>query len=147
MVDIVKMIAGVIVGLALCFTSTVAATATVPSAVATGVPMSITPYVALSAFGTMQSQSAVCAPAVDSAGAAAAAEGQASAQGCVLLVFDPAAAPIVADAPIAAPVGDPPVAASGFGIGAIVAGLIAIASLAAALRSSDGNGKLPIGPD
>jgi hypothetical protein len=109
--------------------------------------MSISPFVALSAYGTVQSQTAVCAAAAGTAGAAAAAEGQTPGQGCVLPVVDPAVAPVVAEAPVA--VGYAPVAATGFGlgIGAILAGLIAVAGLAAVILSSKDHGRLPISPD
>lgn len=144
MVKLVKPVAGALAGFALCFSSTVASAASVPVAYA---PMSISPFVALSAYGTVQSQSAVCAAAAGTAGAAAAAEGQAPGQGCVLPVLDPAVAPVVAEAPVA--VGYAPVATSGFGlgIGAILAGLIAIAGLAAVILSSKDNGRLPVTPD
>jgi hypothetical protein len=107
--------------------------------------MSISPFVALSAYGTVQSKNAVCAAAVGTAAAAAA--GQAAGPGCVLPVVDAAPAPVVAEAPVA--VGYAPVATSGFGlgIGAILAGLIAVAGLAAVLLSSKDNGRLPISPD
>jgi hypothetical protein len=108
--------------------------------------MSISPFVALSAYGTVQSQTAVCAAAAGTAGAAA-AQGQTTGQGCVLPVLDPAVAPVVAEAPVA--VGYAPVAATGFGlgIGAILAGLIAVAGLAAVILSSKDHGRLPISPD
>ena len=115
--------------------------------------MSISPFVALSAYGTMQSRSAVCATATGAAGVSAAAtsaaattttEGQA-APGCVLPLLDPAA-PVVAEA---APVGLAPVAAAGFGlgIGALLAGLVAVAAIAAVLLSGNSDGQLPISPD
>ena len=141
MVKLVKPVAGAIVGFALCFSSTVAAAARVPAA---SVQSSISPFVALSAYGTVQSQSAVCAAAAGTAAAAAA--GQAPGQGCVLPVVDPVAA---APAPVAVAPVYAPVASSGFGlgIGAILAGLIAVAGLAAVVLSSKDNGKLPVTPD
>ncbi len=134
-----KNIAGAALGVALCFSSTVASAAAVPVA-----PMSISPFVALSAYGTMQSRSAVCATAVGAAGAAAAVEGQPAA-GCVLPVLDPAA-PVVFNAP--PPVAMAPVVAPGFGfgIGAILAGLVALAGIAAVVLSDDDDGRLPISP-
>ena len=127
-------------GVALCFSSTVASAANAPVAAAYA-PISISPFVALSAFGTMQSRSAVCATAVGAAGVSAAAEGQAT-PGCVLPVLDPVA-PVVVET---APVEIAPVAASGFGlgIGALLAGLVLVAGLAAVLISDD-EGSLPIG--
>jgi len=134
-----KNFAGAALGVALCFSSTVASAAAVPVA-----PMSISPFVALSAYGTMQSRSAVCATAVGAAGAAAAVEGQPAA-GCVLPVLDPAAPVLVETAP---PAVYTPVATSGFGfgIGAILAGLVALAGIAAVLLSDDDDGRLPISP-
>jgi hypothetical protein len=143
----VNPVAGARAGFALCFTPTAASAATI-SAASISAPGSISPFVALSAFGTYQSQSAVCAAGVGAAGAAAALEGQAPGQGCVLPVLD---APVAA-----APVAGPPVEAAyapvaggglGLGIGAILAGLIAVAGLAAVLLSSNGKGRLPISPD
>jgi hypothetical protein len=135
-----KTVTGATLGLALCFSSTVASAAAVPAA-----PMSISPFVALSAYGTMQSRSAVCATAVGAAGAAAAVEGQPAA-GCVLPVLDPVAAPLgnapppVAMAPVVAP-------GFGFGVGAILAGLVALAGIAAiVLSNNDDDGRLPISP-
>jgi hypothetical protein len=135
---IFKTVTGATLGLALCFSSTVASAAAAPAA-----PMSISPFVALSAYGTMQSRSAVCATAVGAAGAAAAVEGQPAA-GCVLPVLDPVAPVAVETAP---PVAFAPVAASGFGfgIGAILAGLVALAGVAAVvLSNNDDDGRLPI---
>lgn len=136
-----KAVAGAAVGFALCFTSSVASAAT-PSFLTSPV----SPFVALAAYGTAQSGSAVCATAVGAAGAAAATQAQASTQGCVLPVLDPAVA--------AAPVGAPPVAYApvaggglGLGVGAILAGLIAVAGLAAVVLSSKGKGNLPVSPD
>ena len=138
---IVKTISGTVVGVALCFSSTVATAATVPAA--SYAPLSISPFVALSAYGTMQSRSAVCATAVGAAGVAAAV-GQ-PAPGCVLPVLDPVA-PVVVET---APVGLAPVAATGFGlgIGALLAALVAAAGIAAVTLSDDDDGRLPISPD
>ncbi len=117
--DRVSAVASVLVATAMCFNFTVAAAATVPVAHAAVARMSISPFVALSVFGTMQSRSAVCAAA---AGVAAAAEGQAPGQGCVLPVLDPAA-PVVVETTLDA-------------------------GLAAVLLSGNGNIALkPIGPD
>ncbi len=135
-----KTITGATLGLALCFSSTVAGAAAVPAA-----PMSISPFVALSAYGTMQSRSAVCATAVGAAGASAAVEGQPAA-GCVLPVLDPVAPVVVETAPPAVFV---PAAAPGFGfgIGALLAGLVALAGIAAVvLSNNDDDGRLPISP-
>ena len=143
--NIVRPIAGVVVGMALCFSSTVAAAASVPAASAPFA--SISPFVALSAYGTMQSREAVCATAVGAAGVAAAAEGQAPAQGCVLPVLDPAAPVAVETAP-AAPAYVAPAAGFGLGMGALLAGLALVAGLAAVLLSgNDNDDRLPNSPD
>jgi hypothetical protein len=115
----------------------------VPSASVAYAPLSISPFVALSAYGTTQSRSAVCAAAVGAAAATAAGQ---PAAGCVLPVVDPAP---VAVAPEAVPVAYAPVPGGGLGlgVGAILAGLIAVAGLAAVLLSSNGKGRLPLTPD
>ena len=138
----VKPVAGSVIAVAMCFSSTAAAAATVPSASAAFAPVSISPFVALSAYGTVQSQAAVCA----TAGAAAATAAGQPAAGCVLPVVDPAVAAVpVAEAPVAyAPVAG---GGLGLGVGAILAGLIAVAGLAAVLLSSNGKGRLPVTPD
>ena len=137
----VKPVAGSVIAFAMCFSSTAASAASLPTASAFA-PASINPFVALSAYGTVQSQAAVCAAA--GTAAATAANGQPAA-GCVLPVVDPVAvAPVVDAAPVAlAPVGG----GFGLGVGAILAGLIAVAGLAAVLLSSNGKGRLPVTPD
>ena len=141
--NIVRPIAGVVVGMALCFSSTVAAAASVPAARAPFAP-SISPFVALSAYGTIQSREAVCATAAGSAGVAAAAEGQAPAQGCVLPVLDPVAPVVVETAP---PVAVAPAPGFGLGVGALLAGLALVTGLAAVLLSgNDDDDVLPISP-
>ncbi len=142
---IAKTVSGAIVGFALCFSSTVASAAVAPAPAA---PMSISPFVALSAYGTMQSRSAVCAAAVGAAAASAAAQGQVPVQGCVLPVLDPAAAPAAAVPIETPPIAYAPVATRGFGfgIGALLAGLVLVAGLAAVLLSNN-DGRLPISPD
>ena len=84
----------------------------------------------------------MCATAVGSAGVSAAVEGQPVA-GCVLPLLDPAASVVVETAPAGV---FTPVARSGFGfgIGALLAGLIAVAGIAAVVLSKN-NGRLPIG--
>ncbi len=142
--------AGAITGLALCFSSTVASAATMPLSSSAFAPSTISPFVALSAFGTMQSRSAVCAAAVGAAGVSSAAQGQVPAQGCVLPVLDPVAPVAVETAPIGAPVFVPAASPGfGFGIGALIAGLVLIAGLAAVLLSGNGDDddRLPISPD
>jgi len=136
-----KTLTGATLGLALCFSSTVASAAAVPVA-----PMSISPFVALSAYGTMQSRSAVCATAVGAAGAAVAVEGQPAA-GCVLPVLDPVVPVVVETAP---PVVFTPAAAPGFGfcIGALLAGLVALVGIAAVVLSKgDDDDRLPTSPN
>lgn len=144
----VKPVGGSVIAIAMCFSSTAAAAATVPTATvpatsAAFVPSSINPFVALSAYGTVQSQAAVCA----TAGTAAATAAGQPAAGCVLPLVDPAVAAVpVAEA---APLAYAPVVGGGLGlgVGAILAGLIAVAGLAAVLLSSNGKGRLPVTPD
>lgn len=123
-----KTVACVLVGISMCVSSTVAAAATVPVARAPFAPTSISPFVALSAFGTMQSRNAVC-------GAAASAG-----QGCVLTVLDQVA-PAEAEAAPVAPVAVAPFAGSGLGLGidALLAGLVLVAGLAAVRLSGNDN--------
>lgn len=131
-------------GVALCLSSTMASATVSASSFA---PMSISPFVALSAYGTMQSRSAVCATAVGAAGVSAAVDGQPTA-GCVLPLLDPVAPVVVETAPPV--VYNTPVASSGFGlgIGALLAGLVAVAGIAAVVLSNDDDDdKLPISPD
>ncbi len=145
---IVKIISGTVLASALCLSSTVAmAKSPIAAPVATAfAPMSVSPFVALSAFGTLQSRSAVCATAVGAAGVAAAAEGQA-APGCVLPVLDPAV-PVAVDSAPFVPVAAAPVAAGfGLGIGALLAGLVAVVGIAAVLLTDGDGGRLPISPD
>lgn len=148
---IVKIVLGTVLGGALCLSSTIVSAATVPvvaQPVASAfAPMSISPFVALSAYGTMQSRSAVCASAVGAAGVTAAAEGQA-APGCVLPLLDPAVPVVVETAPVGVPVAVVPVSSGfGLGIGALLAGLVAVAGIAALLLSDgDDDDLLPISP-
>ena len=148
---IVKIVSGAVLASALCLSSTAAMAAKAPVAAPVAsvfTPMSISPFVALSAYGTMQSRSAVCTTAVGAAGVSAAAEGQA-APGCVLPLLDPVVPVVVETLPVAAPFAAVPVAAGfGFGIGALLAGLVGVAGIAAVLLSGNNNdGRLPISPD
>lgn len=83
-------------------TSTVASAAPAPAPIPAG---SINPLVALSAFGSLQSRTALCAASSAAVTAAAAQMSQAP-QGCVLPVADPAPPPVVSEAP------PPPIAAA-----------------------------------
>ena len=74
-------------------TSTVASAAPAPITA-----RSINPLVALSAFGSLQSRTALCAASSAAVTAAAAQMSQAP-QGCVLPVADPAPPPVVSEAP------------------------------------------------
>jgi hypothetical protein len=115
-----RQIVGALLGCALCFSSTAAGAATTAS-----IP-SINPWVALSAFGTPASASAVCV-----AGAATISAAQAPAAGCVLPVVDlPPPAPI---APAPTPAFVPAAERGGIGILPILAGLAVIAGIAALL--------------
>ena len=141
--NIIRSLAGTVVGVSLCFSSTVALAAPVRAPAASAPFASVSPFVALSAYGTMQSRSAVCAAAVGAAGVAAAAEGQTPGSGCVLPVLDTPAPVAVNTAPVA-PVAAVP-AKFGLGIGALLAGLALVTGLAAVLLSgNDDDEVLPI---
>lgn len=96
------------------------------SSTAANAAATISPWAALSAFGTQASRDAACGTAV--AGAAAAAAAQGAASGCVLPVTDPAPPPppVVQNIPVPPP---PIESASGggFGISPLVLALGALA--------------------
>ena len=97
------------------------------SSTAANASATISPWAALSAFGTQSSRDAACGTAV-AAGAAAAAAAQGAASGCVLPVTDPAPPPpppVVQNIPVP----PPPVesAGGGFGISPLVLALGALA--------------------
>lgn len=150
MSKIVRTVSAATLGAALCFSSTVASAAAIPVTPPIA-PLSISPFVALSAYGTMQSRAAVCTNAVGTAAAGAAGQAAVAGQaapGCVLPVTDPAAPVVSEAAPVAAPVEAVPVAAGfGLGLGALLAGLVAVAGIAAVVLSDDDEGALPISPD
>lgn len=106
----------------------------------------VDPLVALSAFGTVQSNAAVCAGTTAAAGAAAAAAAQ-GAGGCVLPVTSPPPAP----APVAQTLPPPPPIGPGkaFGSTGILLGLAGVAAIIALIvaLSDNGNGdQTPISP-
>ncbi len=142
--NVIKSLSGAAMGIALCVSSTVASASAIPQS-------SISPLVALSAFGTQSSSSAVCAAGLQGSAAAVAAAGQAvvvpGTQGCVLPMIDQPVAPMVADVP--PPVYLPPaaVASQGLGFLPLIAGLALVAGLAALLlRDKDDGDGLIIGP-
>ena len=115
-----RRIVGALLGCALCFSSTAAGAASTVSA------PSLSPLVALSAFGTQASASAVCA-----AGAASVSAAQAPAAGCVLPVVD---APPPSPAPATTPSFTPAVESrGGIGLVPILIGAAVLAGLAALL--------------
>lgn len=133
----VKQAAGALIGLALCVSSTAAGATVVPTS-------SISPLVALSAFGTQASSSAVCAAALQGATTvAAAAQASAPGTGCVLPVVD---APV----PVAQPAPPPPLPVyavaeePGFGLLPVLLGLAAIAGIAALVLSDDDDGDIDL---
>ena len=130
----VKKLAGAVIGLALCISSTAAGAAVAPTS-------SISPLVALSVFGTQESSSTVCAAALQGATTIAAAA-QAPGAGCVLPVVD---APV----PVAQPAPPPPpyyaaVEQPNFGLLPVLLGLAAIAGIAALVLSNDGDGDIDL---
>lgn len=126
-----------------------AAAAFLSAQVAHAAPVpSIDPLVALSAFGTAQSQSAVCAAGASAAAAGAATASQAPGTNCVLPVTG-APAP-VAQAPVGPAYVAPVPGAVGIGALPMLLGLAALIGLAALLASGgdDGSGNLtPISPN
>lgn len=132
----VKKLSGAVIGLALCISSTAAGAAATPAS-------SISPLVALSAFGTQASSSAVCAAALQGTTVlAAAAQAPAPGTGCVLPAVD---APV----PVAQPAPPPPpvyaaVEQPSFGLLPVLLGLAAIAGIAALLLSDDEDGDIDL---
>ena len=132
-----RQIVGALLGCAICFSSTAAGAAT------TQTMRPINPWVALSAFATPASASAVCA-----AGAASVAAVQSPAAGCVLPVVD--LPPPVPAAPLATPTVVPVGESRGIGMLPILAGLAAIAGITALLLidgDDDDDDEEPISPD
>lgn len=136
-----KPIAAALFSAALLMSSTAAqASATVaPSAV------SVSPWVALSAFGTPAAVTSLCA-----AGAAAATQGtavaQAAGQGCVLPVMDAAPPPVVHHTPAPAPL--PAATPAGIGIWPLLLGLAAVTAVVFLIIRRDGDRErlTPISP-
>lgn len=140
----VKSIAGGIVGFGMLLSST---------ALAARVPIktsfSLSPFVVLSIYGTIQSRAAVCSAAVGAAAGSAEALTQAPVRGCLLSQVK--AAPWVTFGSVAVAPGTRVTVATpapGTGIRALLAGLVrAAGSAAIMLNGKNNNGKLPIGPD
>ena len=118
------------------------------SAAVSPLPAQVDPLVALSAFGTAGSASAVCAGTAATAVAAAQAVVAAPAPGCVLPVAE-AAPPPPPPPEAAVPPPPPPVASAGFNFLPLLLGLAAVAAIAAVIASghSHSNGSLtPVSP-
>ena len=99
----------------------------------------IDPLVSLSAFGTAQSQAAVCA-----AGAAAAAAATAQgAPGCVLPVSGATAPPVMSQG---APLPPPGPGFAGVGAWAVIPGLLGVLALLAFLNAGDDDFDVPVSP-
>ena len=107
---------------------------------------SIDPLVTLSAMGTAQSNSAVCAAGANAA-AAGAAVAQAPATGCVLPVTG-SPPPVVGETVAPVAVAPAPVAAAGIGVWPILLGLVALAAIGLAIsKGGGGDGDLaPVSP-
>ncbi len=121
----------------------------VAAAAPTTAPRTVDPLAIVSIFGTADSAAAICAgsSAAAVAGAATAAAGQAPGAGCVLPVVDTPPPPVAETAP--PPVAPAVVPASGIGALPLLAGLAAIAVIAALLlNNNNDNGEivLPISP-
>lgn len=120
-----KKVSGALVAIAMCTSSTGAIASTHSSP-----PMSISPFVALSALASDASRTALCgAAAAAAAGAAALAQG--ATQGCVLPVVDETAQVPVAEALPPPPVPPPPVApiaGEGLGVSPLLLALVAVAA-------------------
>jgi len=129
------------------YTAAFIAASMLASSAASAAPRTIDPLVALSAFGTAESQAAVCAAGSAAAAAGAAVAAQGAQPGCVLPVVDAAPAPMVEAPP--PPIVEP--VAVGGGIGVLPL-LLALAALAAAailvLKDDDDDDEivLPISP-
>jgi hypothetical protein len=118
---------------------------TAATAAPVAAPQTVDPLAIVSIFGTADSAAAICAGS--SAGAAAAVAGQAPGAGCVLPVVDAPPPPVAETAP--PPLAPAAVPASGIGVLPLLAGLAAIAVIAALiLKNNNDNGEivLPISP-
>ncbi len=131
MTNIRKTLSGLVLGLALCSSSSFAAT--LPSAAS--VP-AINPYAAIGLYGSPQSAASLCGNAATSAAVGAASLAQGPAQGCVLPVTDPVVPPVAEPAPLPEPIAA--AAPSGFGISPVLLGLLGIAGIAALIASQSG---------
>lgn len=103
----------------------------------------VDPMVALSALGSAQSRTALCAGTAAATAATAAATVQAPPAGCVLPITTPAPPPVVTSSVA------PPPPGKALGVWPILLGLAAVVALAALLLSGDGDNDgdlVPISP-
>ena len=108
-------------------------------------PVTLSPWVALSALGSSGSRAALCGSSSASAAAGASTSAQTAAPGCVLPVVD-APAPVVQPVePV--PAAAVPAAARGFSVLPLLLGLAGVAALAALLLSGDGDDDINIDPE
>ena len=127
MTSVGKKLAGLVLGTALCFSSSAGVAATASAAA----PQAISPFAAIGVFGTQASATALCGTNVAVAAAAgAAAAAQQPGAGCVLPVVDAPPPPVVQQ-PLPPAPPPPPVAATGIGLTPILLGLLGVAALAA----------------
>ena len=129
------------------YTAAFIAASMLASSAASAAPRTIDPLVALSVFGTAESQAAVCAAGSAAAAAGAAVAAQGAQPGCVLPVVDAAPPPVVTEAP--PPMVVEPVATGGIGILPLLLGLAALAAAAVLLLGDDEDDdeiQLPISP-
>ena len=127
-------ISALIAGASLLLTTPAAAASAIPSA------GSISPWAALSAFGTQASGAALCASSVAAASAAQAAPAR---PGCVLPVVDAVPPPVVTGPPPVAAL--PPAVGGGLGISPLLLGLglLTVIGLLALAHGDDDDGQSP----
>jgi hypothetical protein len=116
------------------------------SSAASAAPRTIDPLVALSVFGTAESQAAVCAAGSAAAAAGAAVAAQGAQPGCVLPVVDAPPPPVVSQPTYIEPV---VTRRDGIGILPLLLGLAALAAAAILLLGDDDDDdeiRIPISP-
>ncbi len=129
------------------YTAAFIAASMLASSAASAAPRTIDPLVALSVFGTAESQAAVCAAGSAAAAAGAAVAAQGAQPGCVLPVVDAPPPPVVSQPTYI----EPAVVTrrDGIGILPLLLGLAALAAAAILLLGDDDDDdeiRIPISP-